>query len=63
MSSPVAACRVPRHAAALTLGLALASLLLSAGCADERQGADPTASKAPPPSVIAVAAEIKPIDK
>jgi membrane fusion protein (multidrug efflux system) len=62
MSSPVAACRVPRHAAALTLGLALASLLLSAGCADERQGADPTASKAPPPSVIAVAAEIKPIE-
>jgi membrane fusion protein (multidrug efflux system) len=35
---------------------------LSAGCADERQGADPTASKAPPPSVIAVAAEIKPIE-
>ena len=62
MSSPVAARRAQRQAAALTLGLALASLLLPAGCSDGRQGADPTASQAPPPSVIAVAAEMKPIE-
>jgi membrane fusion protein (multidrug efflux system) len=42
--------------------LALAALLPLAGCGDGQQAADPSAMAAPPPSVIAVAAERRDIE-
>jgi membrane fusion protein, multidrug efflux system len=58
MPIPALDCHKPRS---LTL-LALAAFLPLAGCGDGQQTADPSAMAAPPPSVIAVAAERQDIE-
>ncbi len=62
MPIPVADCSAPRRASALTLGLALMSLLPLASCGDGRQQTGPSNATAPPPSVIALAAETRAIE-